>query len=126
MTTLAPDATTGRQSTPDRHDDPPADHDHDAPLARPRRRVRPTPSTTASGPVEITFWHGLNDELETALVALTDAYNASQDKVHVDLQNQTGYDAAIDKYIQSSHRQPSRPGPVPRVLAAGVRRTPTR
>ena len=40
--------------------------------------------------------------LEDSLVALTDAYNASQDKVNVTLQNQTGYEAAIDKYIQSS------------------------
>ncbi len=57
---------------------------------------------SAAGPVEITFWHGMNDVLEDSLVALTDAYNASQDKVNVTLQNQTGYDAAIDKYIQSS------------------------
>ena len=57
---------------------------------------------SAAGPVEITFWHGMNDVLEDSLVALTDAYNASQDKVNVTLQNQTGYEAAIDKYIQSS------------------------
>jgi sn-glycerol 3-phosphate transport system substrate-binding protein len=56
----------------------------------------------AAGPVEITFWHGMNDVLETALIDLTNAYNAGQDKVRVTLQNQTGYDAAIDKYIQSS------------------------
>ncbi len=56
----------------------------------------------ASGPVEITFWHGMNDVLEDTLIELTDAYNASQDRVAVTLQNQTGYDAAIDKYIQSS------------------------
>ncbi len=61
----------------------------------------------ASGPVEITFWHGMANELETSLVALTDEYNASQDRVHVDLQNQTSYNSAIDKYIQSS--QDSRP-----------------
>ena len=57
---------------------------------------------SATGPVEITFWHGMNDVLEDSLIELTDAYNASQDKVKVTLQNQTGYDAAIDKYIQSS------------------------
>jgi sn-glycerol 3-phosphate transport system substrate-binding protein len=56
----------------------------------------------ADGPVEITFWHGMNDVLEDSLIELTDAYNASQDRVRVTLQNQTGYDAAIDKYIQSS------------------------
>jgi sn-glycerol 3-phosphate transport system substrate-binding protein len=61
----------------------------------------------ADGPVEITFWHGLGADLEPALIALTDAYNATQDRVVVDLQNQTSYDALIDKYIQSS--QASRP-----------------
>ena len=57
---------------------------------------------TADGVVEITFWHGMNDVLEDSLIELTDAYNASQERVKVTLQNQTGYDAAIDKYIQSS------------------------
>jgi sn-glycerol 3-phosphate transport system substrate-binding protein len=56
----------------------------------------------ADGPVGITFWHGLGNDLENALIALTDEYNASQDRVVVDLQNQTSYDSAIDKYIQSS------------------------
>ncbi len=74
---------------------------------RPARRARPTRSTRPSGPVDITFWHGLANESEASLIALTDAYNASQDRVHVDLQNQTSYDSAIDKYIQSS--QDSRP-----------------
>ena len=59
-------------------------------------------AAAAAGPIEITFWHGMNDVLEDSLIELTDAYNASQDKVTVTLQNQTGYDAAIDKYIQSS------------------------
>ena len=57
---------------------------------------------SATGPVELTFWHGMNDVLEDSLIELTDAYNASQDQVRVTLQNQTGYDATIDKYIQSS------------------------
>ena len=57
--------------------------------------------------MEITFWHGMANELETSLVALTDEYNASQDRVRIDLQNQTSYNSAIDKYIQSS--QDSRP-----------------
>ncbi len=61
----------------------------------------------AAGPVELTFWHGMSNELETALIELTDQYNASQDAVVVTLQNQTGYEATIDKYIQSS--QSSRP-----------------
>ncbi len=61
----------------------------------------------ASGPVEITFWHAMTNEAEASLIAVTDEYNAGQDRVRVDLQNQTGYDSAIDKYIQSS--QDSRP-----------------
>ncbi len=61
----------------------------------------------AAGPVEITFWHGMNDVLEDSLITLTDAYNASQDQVRVILQNQTGYNETIDQFIQSS--QSSRP-----------------
>jgi sn-glycerol 3-phosphate transport system substrate-binding protein len=57
---------------------------------------------SAPGPIEITFWHGMNDVLEDSLIELTNAYNTAQDRVDVTLQNQTGYDAAIDKYIQSS------------------------
>ncbi len=44
----------------------------------------------------------MNDVLEDALIELTDAYNAGQDAVQVTLQNQIGYDEALDKYIQSS------------------------
>ncbi|HSM67407.1 MAG TPA: ABC transporter substrate-binding protein, partial [Ilumatobacteraceae bacterium] len=61
----------------------------------------------AAGPVEITFWHGMNDLLEDSLIALTDEYNASQDRVRVVLQNQTGYNETIDQFIQSS--QSTRP-----------------
>jgi sn-glycerol 3-phosphate transport system substrate-binding protein len=53
----------------------------------------------ADGPVEITFWHGMANELETALIDLVDGYNTSQDRVEVVLQNQTAYESAIDKYI---------------------------
>lgn len=53
----------------------------------------------AEGPVDIVFWHGMANELEPPLVELTDAYNASQDKVRVQLENQTSYESAIDKYI---------------------------
>ena len=60
-----------------------------------------------SSPVEITFWHGLGTQLETALSDLTEEYNASQDKVRVNLENQGGYNQTIDKYVQS--RQRSRP-----------------
>jgi sn-glycerol 3-phosphate transport system substrate-binding protein len=61
----------------------------------------------ASGTVELTLWHGLNAESETALMTITDAYNASQSKVRVELQNQGNYSQTIDKYVQSS--QSSRP-----------------
>ena len=56
----------------------------------------------AGGPVQITFWHAMTNELEAALIELTDQYNASQDRVVVNLQNQTSYDSSIDKYILSS------------------------
>lgn len=56
----------------------------------------------ADGPVQITFWHAMTNELEAALIDLTDQYNASQDRVQVTIQNQTSYDSNIDKYIQSS------------------------
>ncbi len=56
---------------------------------------------SASGPVEITFWHGMTADLEQALTGLTEAYNASQDRVQVTLQNQGGYEQVIDKYLQS-------------------------
>ena len=41
-------------------------------------------------------------DLEKELTRLTDEYNDSQTKVHVDLQNQGGYEQVIDKYLQSS------------------------
>ena len=55
----------------------------------------------ADGPVEITFWHGMTADLEVALTRLTDAFNASQDRVRVVLQNQGGYEDVLDKYLQS-------------------------
>lgn len=61
----------------------------------------------ADGPIEITFWHAMGQDLETALIELTDSYNASQDRVEVTLQNQGGYTENIDKYLQSA--QDSRP-----------------
>ena len=41
-----------------------------------------------------------------ALAELTDQYNASQDRVVVELQNQNGYEELIDKYFQSSSGGP--------------------
>ncbi len=67
----------------------------------------PEALAAATAPVEITFWHGMTADLEKALTALTDQYNASQNKVKVTLQNQGGYEQVIDKYLQSG--QDSRP-----------------
>jgi sn-glycerol 3-phosphate transport system substrate-binding protein len=64
----------------------------------------------AEAPVQITFWHAMTNELEAALIDLTDQYNASQDRVVVTIQNQTSYDSSIDKYILSS------PGSRPHLL----------
>jgi sn-glycerol 3-phosphate transport system substrate-binding protein len=61
----------------------------------------------ATQPVEIVFWHGMTAASEEELIRLTDVYNASQSRVRVQLQNQGGYEQAINKYIVSS--QGSRP-----------------
>lgn len=53
----------------------------------------------ATSPVDITFWHGMTANNETTLKALTDEYNASQDKVNVTLAFQGTYDEMSDKYI---------------------------
>ncbi len=60
----------------------------------------------ATSPVELTFWHGMNGPLATELQALTDAYDASQSKVHVTLV-EGSYEETIDKYLQAG--QGSRP-----------------
>jgi sn-glycerol 3-phosphate transport system substrate-binding protein len=53
----------------------------------------------AGGPVEVTFWHAMGGaDLEGALVALTDEFNASQDRVHVELLNQQGYEENFESY----------------------------
>ena len=59
-------------------------------------------SDGADGPVEITFWHSMGNELERALTALVDEYHAGQDRVRVVLQNQTSYESTIDEYVQGS------------------------
>jgi ABC-type glycerol-3-phosphate transport system substrate-binding protein len=99
--------------------DPPAATSDATDATDPTATTPPAPTTTqaplaefadcptdaldgADGPVDITFWHGMNDVLEDSLIALTDAYNASQDRVRVTLQNQTGYNQTIDQFVQSS------------------------
>ncbi|HEX7135322.1 MAG TPA: hypothetical protein VF228_22295, partial [Iamia sp.] len=54
----------------------------------------------ADGPVEIELWYAFAGETELYLEALTDEYNASQDKVRVSLKSQgTSYDQVLDKYV---------------------------
>lgn len=55
-------------------------------------------------PVRIVFWHAMTNVLEESMIALTDAYNASQDRVFVQLENQNGYNELVDKFFQSSRR----------------------
>lgn len=56
----------------------------------------------ASSPVEITFWFALNAENVQALTTLVDGYNASQQKVKVNVVNQVGYDDNFDKFRTAS------------------------
>ena len=53
-------------------------------------------------PVRITFWHAMQSAQGDALTDLTNLYNASQDRVVVELQNQNGYEELIDKYFLAS------------------------
>ena len=48
----------------------------------------------------------MTNDNQTALESITDAYNASQTKVHVTLENQNGYNEMIDKYtaVEPGHR----------------------
>lgn len=55
----------------------------------------------ADGPVELTYWHGLNATNEEALNTLAESYNASQDQVVVSIENQGSYLEALDKFYQS-------------------------
>ena len=61
------------------------------------------------------------NELETSLIALTDAYNASQDRVLVDLQNQTELRLGDRQVHPVEPGQPPDADPVPRVHGAVVR-----
>lgn len=56
---------------------------------------------SADGPVEISFWHGMSSTLGDEVTRLTDAYNASQDKVKVSLV-QGSYEETADNYFQAS------------------------
>jgi sn-glycerol 3-phosphate transport system substrate-binding protein len=52
----------------------------------------------ADKPVEITFWHSMTRTNEATLIRLTDAFNASQEKVRVNLVNQTTYEDTVEKF----------------------------
>ncbi len=54
----------------------------------------------ADGPVEVTMWFGLSGDLPDVLNALAAEYNASQDRVVLNLENQTDYEAVVDKFTQ--------------------------
>src|SRR3954451_19486752 len=51
-----------------------------------------------SKPVSITVWHSMTRANEETLTRITDAFNASQSDVKVDLVNQTSYDDTLVKY----------------------------
>jgi sn-glycerol 3-phosphate transport system substrate-binding protein len=57
----------------------------------------------AAGPVTIDYWHAMEQaELETSMIAATDAYNASQDRVVVNLVNQGGYEENFETFRNAS------------------------
>ncbi len=56
---------------------------------------------SATGTVEIDFWHGMSGPLGEELTKLTDAYNASQDKVKVKLV-QGSYEETADNYYAAN------------------------
>jgi sn-glycerol 3-phosphate transport system substrate-binding protein len=56
----------------------------------------------ATAPVNITFWHAMNAQNEVTLKALTDTFNSSQQKVHVNLAFQGSYEETLNKYIAAA------------------------
>ncbi|MEZ5256145.1 MAG: ABC transporter permease subunit [Ilumatobacteraceae bacterium] len=81
---------------------------------RPERRrpvrwrcpISPTCPTAALGaitdPVKVRFWHGMNGVNETAIGALVDGSTTPARTGSVVADNQGGYEAVIDKFLQSS------------------------
>ena len=55
-----------------------------------------TALASASGPVTVSFWYASGGQIGPALQQLTDAYNASQSKVKVQL---------VDQQIESAWRR---------------------
>ena len=61
---------------------------------------------TATGTTEITFWHGMAADLGVEIAKLTDAYNASQDKVKVNLVQSTYEETADNYYLANQADRP--------------------
>jgi len=64
---------------------------------------------SAKGPVNIDFWESMTQANATALASLTNAFNASQKKVHVTLVQQNGYTTTWLKFQAglSNHQLPA-------------------
>ena len=56
------------------------------------------PSGGSDGPIEIDYWHCMSGELERAVMAQVDAFNASQNEVHVNASYQGNFDDTNAKY----------------------------
>lgn len=61
---------------------------------------------SATGTTEITFWHSMSGPLGEEVVKLTDAYNASQDKVKVNLVQGSYEETAENYYLTSQDDRP--------------------
>ena len=59
------------------------------------------PTAAPTGPVEISFWHGMSGPLGDELTRLTDAYNSSQGNVKVNLV-QDSYEGTADNYFAAN------------------------
>lgn len=58
--------------------------------------------TKIESPVEITFWHAMNQNLETALKSLTDKFMEENPNIKVTLQNQSSYSDLQQKLTATS------------------------
>jgi sn-glycerol 3-phosphate transport system substrate-binding protein len=69
--------------------------------ATPADTLPDCPTTKPAGPVEISFWHGMSGPLGDELTRLTDAYNAGQPNVKVNLV-QDSYEGTADNYFAAA------------------------
>ena len=58
---------------------------------KPNRKTNEDIVTEIKDPVEITFWHAMNGDLEKSLQKLTDEFMAQNSNITVTLQNQSSY-----------------------------------